>query len=104
MWVAPSPDQLTQVAVNLVGHPKAAEAGLPIRAGLDFGTMLATGGDYFGNPVNRAARLVAAAAPGQILLSAAIRELLPGLSTGAPAALSLKGFDEPVTAYALVSD
>ncbi|MGW0162327.1 adenylate/guanylate cyclase domain-containing protein [Mycobacterium sp. NPDC003323] len=101
MWVAPSAEQLTLIAVNLVGHPKAAEAGLPIRAGLDFGTVLATGGDYFGSPVNRAARLVAAASPGQVLVSAVLHEMLPGLPVTAPSALSLKGFEEPVTAYAL---
>jgi class 3 adenylate cyclase len=101
MWVAPSPEQLVQIAQDIVGHPRAAEAGLLIRAGLDFGTVLTFGGDYFGNPVNRAARLVAAAAPGQILLSSAVHELLPDRPTAAPAPLRLKGFDEPVNAYAL---
>ncbi|CDQ45109.1 adenylate/guanylate cyclase domain-containing protein [Mycolicibacterium neoaurum] len=104
MWVAPSPTQLVAVAAGLVGHPRAAEAGLPIRAGLDFGTVLATGGDYFGSPVNRAARLVAAAEPGQILVSATLHELLPGVAVSAPAALTLKGFAEPVTAYTLIPD
>ena len=40
---------------------------MQVRAGLGYGSVLAIGGDYFGNPVNLAARLVAAAAPGQIL-------------------------------------
>ncbi len=104
MWVAPTPQQLATIAADLVGHPRAAEAGLPIRAGLDFGTVLATGGDYFGSPVNRAARLVAAAEPGQILVSATLHELLPGVTVSAPAALTLKGFAEPVTAYTLIPD
>ena len=39
--------------------------------------MLAIAGDYFGNPVNLAARLVAAAAPGQILAAADLRDELP---------------------------
>jgi len=101
MWVASGPEQLLQVAVGIVGHPRAAEAGLQIRAGLDYGTVLAISGDYFGNPVNRAARLVSAAAPGQILLSEAVHTLLPEQPTGPPELLSLKGFSEPVNAYPL---
>lgn len=102
MWVAPTPEQLVRVAEDIVGHPRAAEAGLLIRAGLDYGTVLTFGGDYFGNPVNRAARLVAAAAPGQILVSESVHELAPGRVTAAAAPLRLKGFDEPVNAYALI--
>lgn len=102
MWVAPDARQLTRIAVDLVGHRRAAEAGLPIRAGCDFGTVLATAGDYFGTPVNRAARLVAAAAPGQILVTATVHELAPDLPADAPTELTLKGFDQPVTAYALI--
>ena len=64
--------------------------------------MLATAGDYFGTPVNRAARLVAAAAPGQILVTATVHELAPDLPAEAPTELTLKGFDQPVTAYALI--
>ena len=36
-----------------------------------------SGGDYFGNTVNLAARLVAAAEPGQILATSAVRDELP---------------------------
>lgn len=103
MWVASTPHQLAQVACDLVGHPKAAEAGLPIRAGLDYGTVLSIAGDYFGSPVNRAARLVAAAAPGQILASAVVHEALPGVATGPVTTLTLKGFAEPVPAYPLLT-
>ncbi len=102
MWVASRPEQLLRVALDIVGHPRAAEAGLQIRAGLDYGTVLAISGDYFGNPVNRAARLVSAAAPGQILVTEAVHELLPGQPTGPVQALSLKGFSEPVNAYPLI--
>lgn len=102
MWVTPGPEPLVRIAEQIVGHPRAAEAGLPIRAGLDHGTVLTFGGDYFGNPVNRAARLVAAAAPGQILLSESVHTLIPGRATGAAVPLRLKGFDEPVDAYPLI--
>ncbi|BDY32658.1 MULTISPECIES: adenylate/guanylate cyclase domain-containing protein [Mycolicibacterium] len=101
MWVAPTPDALVQVAVDLVEHPRAREAHLQVRAGLDFGTVLAISGDYFGNPVNLAARLVSAAGPGRILMSAALRAALPDRPAVMQEPLTLKGFDEPVPAYAL---
>jgi adenylate cyclase len=89
------------VAFDLVEHPGAREAGLHVRAGLGYGRVLAIAGDYFGNPVNLAARLAAAAAPGQILASADIRDELPDWPAIPQEALMLKGFDTPVTAYDL---
>ena len=74
MWVSTTPELLAKAAVDLVDHPKAREAQMQVRAGLDYGTVLAMGGDYFGNTVNLAARLVAAAEPGQILATAAVRD------------------------------
>jgi class 3 adenylate cyclase len=58
-------------------------------------------GDYFGNVVNLAARLVGAAKPGQILASQAVRDELPDWAATVQDALTLKGFDAPVTAYEL---
>jgi len=102
MWVSASADQLVQAAVDLVDHPKAREEGLRVRAGLAYGTVLAINGDYFGNPVNLAARLVAAAGPGQILGSSELNDQLqrPGVAQGP---LLLKGLDVPVTAFELHS-
>jgi class 3 adenylate cyclase len=71
-------------AVNLVGHPKAREAGLQVRAGLGYGEALAINGDYFGTTVNLAARLVGAAKPRQILASQAVRDELPSWAATAP--------------------
>ena len=51
--------------------------------------------------MNLAARLAAAAAPGQILASADMRDELPDWPAIAQEALMLKGFDTPVTAYDL---
>jgi len=96
MWVSPTPERLVQAAVDLVEHPRAREAGLQVRAGLAYGTVLAINGDYFGNPVNLAARLVAAAAPGQVLASSALHEELPAWPVVAHEPLTLKGFDDPV--------
>jgi len=76
MWVTSTPELLVKVAMDLVEHSRAREAGLQVRAGLGYGSVLAIGGDYFGNPVNLAARLVGAAAPGQILASNDVRDEL----------------------------
>lgn len=101
MWVAATPAQLVNVALDLVDHPGARDTGLGVRAGLAFGQVLAINGDYFGNPVNLAARLVAAAAPGQILVSTDVRDVLPDWPAIPREPLTLKGFDDPVTAYDL---
>ena len=104
MWVSPTAGQLANAARDMVDHPKARDAGLQVRAGLAYGPMLALDGDYFGNPVNLAARLVAAAAPGQILASS---ELLDGLSgwTATPTEpLTLRGYTDQIKAYALDHD
>ncbi|HYR13196.1 MAG TPA: adenylate/guanylate cyclase domain-containing protein, partial [Mycobacterium sp.] len=87
----------------LVDHPRAREAHMQVRAGLGYGAALAVGGDYFGNTVNLAARLVAAAEPGQILATSAVRDELPDWPAVVQDPLMLKGFDEPVTAYDLHS-
>jgi class 3 adenylate cyclase len=101
MWVTATPELLVKVAVDLVEYPRAREAGLQIRAGLGYGSVLAIGGDYWGNPVNLAARLVAAAAPGQILASADVRDELPDWPAIPQDPLTLKGFETPVMAYDL---
>lgn len=101
MWVSPTPVRLVQAAVDLVDHPRAREADLQVRAGLAYGTVLAINGDYFGSPVNLAARLVAVAAPGQILAASELHDKLPDWPATAHGPLTLKGFDAPVTAFEL---
>jgi class 3 adenylate cyclase len=101
MWVSATPELLVKAAVDLVSHPEARKAGLQVRAGLGYGELLAINGDYWGTPVNLAARLVDTAAPGQILAAADVRDLLPDWPATAQEPLQLKGFDTPVTAYEL---
>ncbi|MUL65305.1 hypothetical protein BOO86_12580 [Mycobacterium sp. CBMA 234] len=101
MWVSATPESLARAALALVRHPHAAEAGVQVRGGLSFGSMLATGGDYFGTPVNLAARLVAAAQPGQVLVAAPWYDIPRDWPIAVQDPLTLKGFDEPVTAYQL---
>jgi class 3 adenylate cyclase len=101
MWVSPKPERLATAALDLVDHPRAREAGLQVRAGLGYGPILALSGDYFGNAVNLAARLVAAAAPGQILAAEEVYKELPQWPAVVQEPLQLKGFDAPVIAYEL---
>lgn len=101
MWVSSTPEQLVQVAVDLVEHPRARAADLQVRAGLGYGRVLAVGGDYFGSTVNLAARLVAAAAPGQILASCDVFSELADPRATPQDPLLLKGFDSPVPVYDL---
>lgn len=103
MWVSSTPQQLVAAAVALVENVKARDAGLQVRAGLGYGEVLAISGDYFGNPVNLAARLTTNAEPGQILSSSALRDALPDHDFAPARSFTLKGFDVPVTAYPLQS-
>ena len=52
---------------------------LPVRMGLATGEAQAQGNDYFGLPVNRAARVMAAGHGGQILLAGSTAELVQGV-------------------------
>ncbi len=101
MWVSSTPAQLVAAAADLVAHPKAIEAGLQVRAGLAYGPTLALDGDYFGRVVNLAARLCAAAAPGQILVTEEVRGALTGWGADPTGPLTLRGFDDPIPAYSL---
>ncbi|KUH83912.1 MULTISPECIES: adenylate/guanylate cyclase domain-containing protein [unclassified Mycobacterium] len=101
MWVSSTPERLLRTAADLVDHPRVRKAGLRLRAGLSYGEVVAINGDYFGTPVNLAARLVSAAAPGQILAAADVRDELPGWPATRLDPLTLKGFDAPVPAYDL---
>ena len=70
--------------------------------GLASGEVVIRGGDVFGVPVNRAARLVAIASPGEILLDAATAAGLtdPAAAVGV-GARDLPGFPERVDVFAI---
>ena len=100
MWVSAEVDDLVAIAAALVTHPRAAAAGIEVRAGVAFGPVLAQDGDYFGDPVNLAARLVAVAEPGQVL---AAHDTVAQLGAdwvaipGTP--VTLRGFEDPVVPH-----
>ncbi|MGH9035300.1 MAG: AAA family ATPase, partial [Acidimicrobiia bacterium] len=90
-------------AVDIQRHvdreSRAGPAPLSIRVGLALGDVVFEEEDVFGAPVVEAARLVAMAAPGQILAAAAVR-WAGGSRSGASfidgGLLDLKGLPEPV--------
>lgn len=103
MFVAPTVPATVGIACALVNHPKAAEAGLGVRAGVAYGDVLAQDGDYFGPPVNLASRLVAIAEPGEVLAAPAVVPLLSSAHVAtAHEPQELRGIPEPVTPYAVV--
>jgi len=80
-------------------HATLAEVPLSIRVGIALGEVTVEDGDVFGTPVVEAARLVAAARPGQILCTQLLRAVA---GSRAPAGISeagtleLKGLPDPV--------
>ena len=63
-----------QRALTAEAWPQAAQ--LRVRMGLDTGEAFESDGDYHGTPLNRAARLMAAAGGGQIVMSEVTASLL----------------------------
>ena len=102
MFVAPDPAAVVDTAVSLMTHPEAMGSGLRARGGIAFGPVLAQDGDFFGPPVNLAARLVAAAHAGTLLLAADLQERIGDrwpVQSVPP--LALRGIEHPVDALVL---
>lgn len=80
----------------------AGGAAGAVRVGLASGPAVTMGGDYYGEVVNLAARLVKAAEPGSVVVSSSVRAFeIRGYRFAELEPLQLKGFDEPVVAYTL---
>jgi WD40 repeat protein/class 3 adenylate cyclase len=80
---------------------------LPVGIGLDAGEAVPVAGGYRGGAVNLAARLCAQAGAGEILASPEVVHLarkVEGVRYERQAALELKGLEEPVGVFAVVTD
>jgi class 3 adenylate cyclase/pimeloyl-ACP methyl ester carboxylesterase len=76
-----------------------------LRVGISAGEVAPEDGDYFGTPVVEAARLCAAAEPGQTLVTEVVRALVGtrgGHQFRSVGTITLKGLAEPVASAALV--
>jgi adenylate cyclase len=77
LFVSPSPEAILTTASAVV-EAVGDDGLLPqARGGLDHGQVLPMEGDYFGHPVNVAARLVSIADPATVLSSRAFSDVLP---------------------------
>jgi class 3 adenylate cyclase len=81
----------------------AGDLGLKTRAGVHAGQVEVSGEKYSGVAVHTAARVAARAAPGEVLVSETVRQLLAGsgLAFEERGSHELKGLPEPVTLHAV---
>jgi class 3 adenylate cyclase len=97
MFVVEDAVPACQVALDLIEL-----SPYPVRVGLAQGAIVGLFGDYYGETVNLAARLVGVAAGETALVSDAVRRASAGAFSFDPQpARSLKGFDEPIDTYRL---
>jgi len=100
MIVGSDPVALTDWAVGL---PASLPAGSPPpRIGVHHGAALYRDGDYYGREVNRAARVVARAAGGEVLVTRPVVDMaagLDGLRFELIGGVVLKGFSEPTELF-----
>jgi class 3 adenylate cyclase len=100
MLVTPDPEAAVDGALAIVraidAHPVLDAA----RAAVSYGPVVPRDGDYFGAVVNVAARLVAEAEPGEVLMTSEVASALPDDVVEPRGHRHLRGFDEPVTVYA----
>ena len=95
MFVVENAAQACDVALRLVDTSPE-----PVRVGLAYGTVVSLYGDYYGETVNLAARLVAAAEASTVTVSESVRQRAgDALAFDALPPRELKGFGEPVTFY-----
>lgn len=76
--------------------------GLQLRVGAHTGAVICANGDVLGRNVHLARRITSAAAPGEVLVSAAVKvvaERTVGLWAGAPRTVRLRGVSEPQVVF-----
>ena len=95
MIVFAEPTQACRVGLDLIDVSEH-----PVRIGMAHGTVVSLYGDYYGETVNLAARLVNRADPSTLLVSESVRDRAgPALAFDALTPLTLKGFAETVPAF-----
>jgi adenylate cyclase len=95
MFVVEDPGRACDIGLGLV-----EASPHPVRVGLAAGSVVGLYGDYYGETVNLAARLVRAAEPSTLLVSETVRDRVGAAFTVKPLGpLGLKGFAEPVPVY-----
>jgi len=96
------PARAVQAAIAI--RDDAARSGLGVRAGVHTGEVEVLGSKFAGIAVHIAARIMARAAGGEVLVSRTVRDLVSGakLALEDRGTHALKGVDEPWQLYAVV--
>jgi adenylate cyclase len=100
MVVGPDPAALTQWAVGLQSEVTVEDSS--VRIGIHYGEALYRDGDYYGSDVNQAARVVARAGGGEVLVTRAVVDMaagMDGLEFDRIGEVRLKGFSEPTELF-----
>jgi adenylate cyclase len=100
MIVGAEAGALTRWAVGLRG--RLSDGTPPPRIGIHSGAAIYRDGDYFGREVNRAARVVARAAGGEVLVTRPVVDMaawMDGLRFERIGEMGLKGFSEPTELF-----
>jgi len=77
LFVSSEPVRALRAALEILERVKADENLPEARAGLDYGAVVPRAGDYFGRPVNVAARITDVARPGSLVASEQFVATLP---------------------------
>lgn len=99
MLVSPEPIPMLDAVLKLVDATESDETLPQLRVGVATGMAVSRAGDWFGSPVNLAARLTGAARPGSVLVSEATRESIgddQGFTWSFGGARHLKGIHSDV--------
>ncbi len=76
MLVSPEPAPLLDAVLHLIEETEGADDFPRLRAGVATGMAVSREGDWFGSPVNLAARVTGAARPGTVLVAESAREAI----------------------------
>jgi class 3 adenylate cyclase len=101
MFVTHVPEAACALATEVVAAVEAHPALTDARGGITYGPVLTLDGDYYGTGVNLAARAVAAAEPGQVLVDRGLAVAVPDRAFASVGERELKGFPDPVELFAL---
>jgi adenylate cyclase len=103
MVIGSDPAALTRWAVAL--QTGIAPGDPPPRIGIHYGEVLYRDGDYFGREVNQAARVVARAGGGEVLVTRPVVEMasgVDGIAFNRIGEVRLKGFSEPTELFTVL--
>jgi adenylate cyclase len=105
MVIGSDPAALTRWAVSLQSGTAPGEP--PPRIGVHYGEVLYRDGDYFGREVNQAARVVARAGGGEVLVTRPVVEMAAGVDAlhfTRIGEVRLKGFSEATELFTAAAD